>query len=288
MATFELIPFRLYLSQSKTWMHSIRSEIKVYTVALIWTSIFLFSYYKLLLIACSLIIIGLTIQTNRNFVQKHLLQTVLMTFFTAFFSFGICNSYRNYYQQEPVEYVCSLQSVRTDYNDSNRYYLSYLNSIDMNYLLLITKPSLYFFITIYSIKLVIITTSPEILAVASYKNWVIHRLLNNELLFIFLLSSHIMTNVVIKLDKFTQVISSRGKLNLYQQSTRFLTLFFLISKIFFAEIVRESAEVSQALYTRNLNQENDNYLKIYTRKYTTLDFLGFILGTLYFILLFLN
>lgn len=56
-------------------------------------------------------------------------------------------------------------------------------------------------------------------------------------------------------------------------------------QIFFLEIIKESKEISQALYTRNLNQENSNFLKIYRARSGISDWLNAIIGTLYFIIL---
>nr|ALL97192.1 hypothetical protein [Pyropia endiviifolia] len=284
MATFELIPYRLYLSQSKSWMHTMKTEIKIYILTLLWISVFFFSYYKLFIIALSLIAVSLAIRNKQNIILKHLLQTFLMTAFTTFLSFSMATNYKQYSQPK--------QSQELSCSNKNKNFYSYQNiqianspEITNKQLQFALKPSLYFFITIYSIKLVMITTSPEILVITAYRSRVINTLLNNELLFIFLLSSHIVTNIIRKLDKIIQVVSLRGSLSLYKSSTRLLILSFLIFQVFFLDIVRESKEISQALYTRNLNEENENFLKIYKARSGMNDWLNAIVGTLYFIVL---
>nr|YP_009237335.1 hypothetical protein [Wildemania schizophylla]AKS28382.1 hypothetical protein [Wildemania schizophylla] len=286
MTTFQLIPYRLYLSQSTTWMHSIKSEIKVYIVAICWISIFVLSCYKLLIIVFSLIMIGISIQNNQIFIKKQLLQTVLMTVVTALFSLSIASSYKSCYQQHQVEYAFSGQQVTHSFKD-NKKDIHCADSLQTRKLFLIAKTSVCFFITVYSIKLVMITTSPEILVVALHTNCAINKFVKHELLFIFLLSSHIVTSVVVKLEKITQVTSSRGQLQLYKYLMICMKLSFLISKFFFAEIIRESRDISQALYSRNLNQESNNYLKIYTTQYNSQDVLGLIISTVYFLILLL-
>ena len=278
MATFELIPCRLYLSQSKTWMHKIKAEIKIYILLLLWISIFILSYYKLLIIALSLIITSCTIKSNKCIIKKHLAQTLGMTILTMLFSFGVALNYKYYLQQEQRRFT------KYSYNQECGIHLRNKNKQQH---LFVIKPAVYLFITVYSMKLVMITTSPEILAITVYKTKIINKFFNNELLFIFLLSLHIINNIIIKLEKIIQAISLRGNLNLYQHSTRLFLLFFLVSKVFFREVTRESIEISQALYTRNLNKENNNFLKIYKADFTTNDYLGSIIGTAYLVIVLL-
>nr|YP_009244758.1 hypothetical protein Ppul_174 [Pyropia pulchra]AMK97000.1 hypothetical protein Ppul_174 [Pyropia pulchra] len=284
MATFELIPYRLYLSQSRTWMHTMKAEIKLYILTMLWISIFIFSYYKLCIIALSLIAISLTIRSKQSIIQKHLLQTFLMTALTTCLSFSLTNSYKQYSPTKQLHHLSCLNKSKVFHSYQHTQKANICN-IASKQLQLTLKPSLYFFITIHSIKLVMITTSPEILVVTAYKSRIINMLLNNELLFMFLLSSHIVTNIIRKLDKITQVASLRGRINFHKSSTRFLILSFLIFEVFFLEIIKESKEISQALYTRNLNEENSNFLKIYKARSNISDWLNAIIGTLYFIIL---
>nr|YP_010925555.1 hypothetical protein RMC00_pgp159 [Neoporphyra dentata]WKD83787.1 hypothetical protein [Neoporphyra dentata] len=284
MSTFELIPYRLYLSQSSTWMHTMKAEIKIYILTLLWISIFIFSYCKLCIIALSLIVISLTIKNKQNIIQRHLLQTLVMTVVTTFLSFIIATNYQQYSQPKQSQDLSYYNKAKNPYKYqsipiSNSY------KIARKQLRFALKPALYFFITIYSIKLVMTTTSPEILVITAYRSRILNMLFNNELLFTFLLSSHIVTNIISKLDKVIQVASLRGNLNLYKSSTRLLIFSFLIFQVFFSEIIKESKEISQALYTRNLNQENSNFLKIYRVRSDISDWLNVIIGTLYFIIL---
>lgn len=284
MSTFELIPYRLYLSQSNTWMHRIKAEIKIYILTLLWISIFIFSYFKLFIIALSLIAVSFTIRSKQSIIQKHLLQTLLMTLLTTFLSFSVASSYKQYLQAEQSQYLS--YSNKEDNPDSYQYIkIASNHKIKREQLIVTLKPSLYFFITIYSIKLVMITTSPEILVITFYRSRIINQLLKNELLFTFLLSSHIVTSIINKLDKVIQVVRLRGSLNLSKSSTRLLIFSFLIFQVFFLEIIRESKEISQSLYTRHLNQESNNFFKIYTVRSSFSDWLNIIIGTLYFVIL---
>nr|AIA21474.1 hypothetical protein [Neopyropia fucicola] len=284
MATFELIPYRLYLSQSNTWMHRIKAEIKIYIITLLWISIFIFSYFKLCIIALSLIAISFTIRSKQNIIQKHLLQTLLMTFLTTILSFSVATSYKQYAEQEQSQYLSDSKKYK---NSSRYYYIQIANDhrIKRQYLITTLKPALYFFITIYSIKLVMITTSPEVLVITIYRSRMINKIFKNELLFLFLLSLHIVTSIINRLEKVMQVTSSRGSLNLRNSFTRLLIFSLLIFQVFFLEIIRDSKEIAQALYTRNLNQENNNFLKVYTVKSHFSDRLNIIISTLYFIIL---
>lgn len=284
MATFELIPYRLYLSQSNTWMHRIKAEIKIYIVVMLWISIFIFSCFKLFIIALSLITISFTIRNKPSIVRKHLLQTLFMTLLTTLLSFSMANNYKQYLQQEQSQYLADYNEYKYSDNYQN-IQIANDHKIGSQQQMFPLKPSLYFFITIYSIKLVMITTSPEILVITIYRSRIINKLFKNQLLFTFLLSSHIVTSIINKLDKIIQVVSLRGSLKLCKPSTRLLILSFLILQVFFLEIVRESKEISQALYTRNLNQENNNFLKIYTARSSFSDWLNILIGTLYFMIL---
>nr|AIA21268.1 hypothetical protein [Pyropia kanakaensis] len=284
MVTFELIPYRLYLSQSRTWMHRMKAKIKIYILTLLWISIFIFPYYKLFIITISLVIVSLTIRNKQNIIQKHLLQTFLMTALTTCLSFSMATNYKQYSQTKQLQDL----SCSSENKDLYRcQYIQIANSpkITNKQLECALRPSLYFFITLYSVKLVMITTSPEILVITASRSKIINTLLNNELLFVFLISSHIVTDIIRKIDKIIQVASLRGSLKLEKFSVRLLTLSILIFQVFFLEIIRESKEISQALYTRNLNKENSNFLKIYKAKCDISDWLNAIIGTLYFIIL---
>lgn len=279
MSTFDLIPYRLYLSQSKTWMHKIKAETKIYTLLLLWISIFFLSFYKLLNIAFSLIMISFTIKANKFFIKKHFIQTLGMTVVTLLFSVSLLSNYESYLNTEPSQH---------EILKSNTYTITKVHIFtNKKKHQLLGKPAIYFFIAVYSIKLIMTTTSPEILAITIYKTRKSSNLTNNELLFIFLLSSHIINSIILKFEKIKQVISLRGNLNLYKQSTKLFLVLFLISNLFFSEIIKESLTISQALYTRNLNRENNNFLKIYRSTYSVNDYLGVIICTAYMAILFL-
>nr|YP_010338310.1 hypothetical protein MW410_pgp120 [Bangia atropurpurea]UNJ18260.1 hypothetical protein [Bangia atropurpurea] len=285
MTKFELIPYRLYLSQSKTWMHKVKAEVKIFILFLLWASIFVLSYHKLVIIACSLIITSSAIENNQNIFKKHFVYTLGMTVVTMIFSLSLTNNYYNNLRLKQLQFTeCIKGDRRPSYTNKQ---ISYLTNKAPKQLLFVIRPASYFFITIYSIKLVMITTSSEILAITIYNTKVINQVFNNELLFVFLLSSHIVNSIIIKLEKIIQVVSLRGNLNLYEQSTRILMLFFLIFKLFFSEIIKESQEISQALYTRNLNQENNNFLKIYTKQTSMDDYLCLFIATTYLTILLL-
>nr|AKE98840.1 hypothetical protein 287 [Bangia fuscopurpurea] len=287
MSTFELIPYRLYLSQSKTWMHKIQASVKIYILFLFWVSIFTFSYYQLTIVVFSLIIISYTIQSNKDIVKTHFIQTVGMTIFTLLFSFSISQNYKYYLKTEQAQNINYKYKKDKQLSNTNSKHTNFLSGNQQKQLLFVTKPSLYFFITVYSIKLVMMTTAPEILAINVYKTKKFDRFFSSELLFIFLLSSHIVNNIIVKLEKVAQVISLRGNLNLYKHSERLFVLLFLVSKMFFTEITKESTEMSQALYTRNLNKENNNFLKVYEAKSQINDHLSLVIGTAYLIMIFL-
>jgi len=287
MAKFELIPYRLYLSQSRTWMHKIKAGVKIYVLLLLWISIFILSYRKLLIVVFSLIITSSTIKCNQYIVKKHFFQTFIMGIVTMLFSFSITNSYQYNLKKEQHQSV-SLFWIQKRIQKYVPKQITYFNQHIPEKLLFAIKPASYFFITIYSIKLVMMTTSSEILALTIYRTNIINQIFNNELLFMFLLSSHIVNNIIVKMEKIAQIISLRGSLNFSKQSTRIFTLFFLISKLFFSEIIKESNEISQSLYTRNLNQENDNFLKIYVSQFNTNDYICLFIGTTYVAILFLS
>nr|NP_053849.1 hypothetical protein PopuCp054 [Porphyra purpurea]P51239.1 RecName: Full=Uncharacterized protein ycf92 [Porphyra purpurea]AAC08125.1 ORF287 [Porphyra purpurea] len=287
MSKFELIPYRLYLSQSRTWMHKIKAEVKIYVLLLLWISFFILSYRKLLIVAFSLIITSSTIKCNQYIVKKHFAQTLVMGIAAIMFSFSITNSYQYNLKKEQYRSISSSLAQKTIQRYTPKQITHFNNQISEK-LLFAIKPGSYFFITIYSIKLVMITTSSENLALSIYKTKIVNQIFNNELLFIFLLSSHIFNNIVVKMEKITQIISLRGSLNLLKHSTGIFTLFFLISKLFFSEIIKESTEISQSLYTRNLNQENDNFLKIYTSQIRTNDYICLFICTTYVTILFLS
>ena len=287
MSTFELIPYRLYLSQSKTWMHKIQASVKIYILFLFWVSIFTFSYYQLIIVVFSLITISYTIKSNKNIVKTHFIQTVGMTIFTLLFSFSISQNYKYYLKTEQAQSTNYQYKKDKQLSDTKSKHTNFLSGNQKQQLLFVTKPALYFFITIYSIKLVMMTTAPEVLAINFYKTKKFNRFFSSELLFIFLLSSHIINNIIVKLEKVNQVISLRGNFNLYKHSERLFVLLFLVSKMFFTEITKESTEMSQALYTRNLNKENNNFLKVYKAKPQINDHLSLVIGTAYLIMIFL-
>nr|YP_010925766.1 hypothetical protein RMC01_pgp159 [Neoporphyra seriata]WKD83998.1 hypothetical protein [Neoporphyra seriata] len=284
MSTFELIPYRLYLSQSSTWMHTMKAEIKIYILTLLWISIFTFSCYKLCIIALSLIVISFAIKNKQNIIQKHLLRTLFMTAVTTLLSLSIATTYKQYSQPKQLQELSDCYNAQNPHNRPNRQKPN-IRKITKKQLKFALKPSLYFFITIYSIKIVMVTTSPEILVITAYRSRILNIVFNNELLFTFLLSSHIITNIISKLNKIIQVASLRGNLNLYKSFTKLFIFSFLIFRVFFLEIIKESKEISQALYTRNLNQENNNFLKIYKARSDISDSLSAVIGTLYFIIL---
>nr|AIA20224.1 hypothetical protein [Neoporphyra perforata]AIA20642.1 hypothetical protein [Neoporphyra perforata]AIA20851.1 hypothetical protein [Neoporphyra perforata]AIA21060.1 hypothetical protein [Neoporphyra perforata] len=286
MSSFKLIPYRLYLSQSTTWMHMLKAEIKIYLLTLLWIVVFIFSYYKLCILALSLILTGLTIRNKKNIFQKHLLQTLVMTVLTTCLSLSVVNSYKQYSQPQQLQDLSYYYKTENPYRYHDIQISNSCKTTKMQ-LRLALQPSLYFFITVYAIKLVMITTSPEVLVIAAYKSRIINTVFSNELLFTFLLSSHIISNVINKLDKVIQVASLRGNLNLCKSYRRLFMFSFLIFQAFFLETIKESREISQALYTRNLNQENDNFLKIYTERFNINDWLSAITGTLYFIILYI-
>lgn len=235
MSTFELIPYRLYLSQSSTWMHRMKAEIKIYILTILWISIFIFSYCKLCIVALSLIVLSLTVKNKQNIIQRHLLRTLVMTMVTTFLSFSIATNYKQYSQPKQSQDLSYYNTAKNSYIYQN-ILLPNSRKITTKQLRCTLKPALYFFITIYSIKLVMITTSPEILVITAYRSRIFNTILNRELLFTFLLSSHIVTNIISKLDKLVQVANLRGSLNLYKSSTRlFIFSFFDVSNLFFRD-----------------------------------------------------
>jgi len=210
-----------------------------------------------------------------------------MVIVTMLFSLSVTNNYQYHLKKEKYQSIslCWTQKAIQRYIPKQ---ITHFNDQIPEKILFAIKPGSYFFITIYSIKLVMMTTSSEVLALTIYKNNIINQIFNNELLFMFLLSSHIVNNIIVKMEKIAQIMSLRGSLNLRKQSTRLFTLFFLISKLFFSEIIKESTEISQSLYARNLNQENDNFLKIYVSQFSTNDYICLFISTIYVTILFLS